>query len=238
MPTPPSQVRAALAKVTAAAVADVLTVAGAADSPTEIRDTLFAAVPLIVADYSDGTAALALDWYEDLRDAANPAHRFTPVPITEVRDEHLATTVAWSTASLYALRTSSAADVARLLTQAVEESMALLLPEVQKEVAAGFRDTITGNADADPDAAGWQRFAQAHGCKFCQMLASRGAVYTKTSVRFAAHTNCLCVAGPSFDPHAPHASVLQYVASRRTRSEEQKAYLRDYLNENFPDAPG
>lgn len=231
-----------MAEVTAAAAADVQTVAAQAQSPTEIRAALFAAVPLVVGDYSDAAASLALDWYEELRDASQPTRLFTPVPVMTVDEDRLAAMIAWATGSLHDLEKSLTrtldAEAEKLVAQATEESLALLLPEIQKDVAAGFRSTMVTNSDEDPDAVGWQRFARAGGCKFCKMLADRGAVYTEASVRFAAHTDCHCVVGPSFDPDAPRADVMQYVASRKTRTPEQRAALRDYLNEHFSDAPG
>jgi hypothetical protein len=138
------------------------------------------------------------------------------------------------TAPLREIETDIEAETAKILA----EIEVMLEAEVQKQVAAGFRDTVTENTNDDPDAAGWQRFARTGACKFCLMLSERGGVYTQTTARFAAHTNCHCVVGPCYDPTAPRASVLQYVASQRTRTPEQRAKLREYLNHNFPDAPG
>lgn len=199
-----------------------------------MRAALFAATPVIVSDYAAGATALALDWYEEIRAAAGAPSGFTPSPLMLVADEDVAAAVAVSTEALYDVQR----EVARDFQQALEESLALVEAEVQKFVASGFRDTMTGNADVDPDAVGWQRHARPDGCKFCRMLAARGAVFTETSVNFAAHTNCHCVVGPSFDPTAPGASVMQYVASKRQRTERERADLREYLTENFPDAPG
>jgi hypothetical protein len=244
VPTAPEQVRSSLAVVTAAARADVQTVATAASSqsPTVVRDSLFAAVPLIVADYADGAATLGLDWFEELRDAARPSKPYRAAPFPGVDPEQLATSVAWATSGLHDLEREFSrlvdADAEKMLAQATDEAMTLLLPDVQKAVADGFRSTVTTNSERDPAAAGWRRFARADGCKFCQMLAARGAVYRESTVHFAAHTDCHCVVGPSYDPNAPHADVMQYVASSRTRSPEQQAALREYLNQHYPDAPG
>lgn len=242
MATSPSQVRGALLAVTNAALADAQAVADAADTPGDVRSALFAATPLIVSDYGDGASVLALDWYDELREAARPPRRFDPQPFVNIDADRLASTVAWATSSLYDLEQQALraidADAERMLAQAVDDAMTNLLPEIQKEVAAGFWDTVTENTTNDPDAVGWQRFARGGACKFCVMLAGRGAVYTETTARFAAHTSCHCVAGPSFDPDAPRASVMQYMASKRTRTEKERADLRAYLNSQFPDAPG
>jgi hypothetical protein len=236
--TTPSQVRAGLTLVTTAAVADTRTVAEAGRTPAEVRAALFAAAPLIVADYGDGSAALALDWYEELRDEAAPRRPFTPRPLAVVREEELASSVAWATEALYDLERDVARITEELLAEATQQSLTLLEPVIQKDVAAGFRDTVTGNVAVDPEALGWQRFTSSGACGFCRMLADRGAVYTEATVDFAAHTDCHCVCGPSYDPDAPKADVMQYVASAKNRTAAQQAVLREYLNKNYPDSPG
>lgn len=233
--TPPELVRKALAAVTGAAQAEFRAVAQAAsDDPQEWRAALFAAAPLIVSEYSPATAALALDWFEEIRADSGPRRPYVPTPRLLVSDEDVAQMIASTTEALLDIEKQIQADVEQILAEAQAAAEAAL----QRQVAAGFRDTMTGNTDDDPDTVGWRRFARDGGCKFCLMLADRGAVFTETSVRFAAHKNCGCVVGQSYDPDAPRADVMQYVASRRNRSDEDRARLRAYLNENFPDAPG
>lgn len=234
----PSQVRSGLAIVTGAAVSDVRAVAASAESPGDIRAALFAAVPLVVDGYIDGSAALALDWYEELRDEARVRRPFTPTPLTVVLEEDIASSVAWATEALYGLEQDLARVTDEMLARATADSLDLLDGIVQKDVASGFWDTITSNSRRDPEAVGWRRYARPEACKFCLMCASRGAVYTEATADFAAHTSCLCTCGPAFDPDAPRASAMQYVASSKHRTPEQQAALRRYLNENFPDAPG
>jgi|SRR5689334_6709088 len=235
----PEHARSGLALVTTAAIAATRAAIAHAKSPKEVRGALFAAVPLIVNHYIDGSAALAVDWYEEHRDAASPPHSFTPQPLTVVREDKLTSAVAFATGELHDLEQRAAAAVTDAqVAEATDRALQVLEPVVQKATASGFRDTVTGNTTVDPDAEGWQRFARSGGCKFCLMLAERGAVYTQSSVRFAAHGNCNCVVGPSFDPNAPRASVMQHVASKRKRTAKERAALRDYLNHNFPDAPG
>lgn len=237
--TTPDQIRNGLTLVTDEAAQELQTVAQrAGGNPTQIRAALFAATPLVVGDYTLGAAALALDWYDEIREQANPRRPFTPTPLALVRDEHLAATVAWSTEGLYELEGARSVKPAVVL-RAVDAAMLRLLPEVQREVAAGFRDTVTSNAVADPDAQGYQRFARPGACKFCLMLAERGAVYSETTVGFAAHRSCHCVTAPSFDPNAPRASVMQRLAGEKSsRTPAQRAELRDYLNVRYAGAPG
>jgi hypothetical protein len=107
--------------------------------------------------------------------------------------------------------------------------------ELQKFVASGFRDTITENAKDDPAAFGWRRFARHGACKFCLMLAERGAVYRRATANFAAHTHCHCVAGPSYDPNAPRASALQYVASGKRSSDPLVQMARNAAGPRVPE---
>ena len=232
--TTASEVRTGLQDVTKAAQSDLRAVGAAASDPAEARAALFAATPLIVSDYAPGSAALALDWFDELRDLASPPGLFAPRPVVTIDDEAISAAVAVTTEALYEIQRG----IERDFSEALEESMRQLELEVQKEVARGFWDTMTVNSDEDPDAVGWQRFARPGGCKFCVMLAERGAVYDEVSVNFAAHTSCHCVVGPSYDADAPRASVMQYVASSRNRTPEQQAALREYLNHHYPDAPG
>lgn len=60
------------------------------------------------------------------------------------------------------------------------------------------RDTITRTVGQDEAAHGWHRIASGTACKFCHMLATRGAVYRAGIVDFRAHDGCSCTAAPSF----------------------------------------
>ena len=242
-PTPPSQVRSGLLLVGSAAANDLQTVAASGSTAEEVRSALFVAAPLIVSEYSDGTAALALDWYEELRDAAAAEHPYAPQPIRLVTDADVRAVVALSTVALVDTPSPST-------DEAVTTSLKLVVGGLQELVSDAFRDTITKNSVADPSTVGWRRFARPEACKFCLMLAARGAVYTEATARFAAHGavmsgnrrggNCQCITGPAFGGKEiwAEASPMQYLATRKRRSAEQSAKLRTYLNENFPDAPG
>lgn len=239
-PASPEEVRAGLTIVTAAAAAEVATIAQAGSNASEVRNALLVAVPIIVADYADGSSALALDWYEELREAASPRRSFTPRIVRTITDDDSRTAVALATEALR----EEPADLESVLDSVV----VTISGSVVELVATDFRTTMTENAIADPAAEGWRRYARPEACKFCKMLADRGAVYSASTARFAAHGavmagnrkggNCMCLAGPSFDPDAPKASAMQYVASRRKRTPKQRAELREYLRENFPDSRG
>lgn len=226
MATPPDEVRTGLTLVTAAATSEVASAAIAGADPEVVRAILFDAVPLIVGSFADGSSALALDWYEELREEANPPAAYVPSPVALVRDDHLRTTVAWSTEALR--------DVTEDFQQALDDSLARLLPEIEKEVAAAFWDTMTENVERDPSGVGWRRFARPGACPFCRMLADKGAVFKESTARFAAHTTCHCVAAPVFDGEpGEEANVMQYIASKRRRTAAEREALRKYLQRNY-----
>lgn len=192
--------------------------------PDAQRAALLEETAALVAYYTDGSAALAADLYDDERQRAGARGRFIAEPVVVDRAEKLRRAVVWATEPLFTPTDETVAD--------------RLAPVIQLETARPYRDTITANRRRDPAAVGWRRIA-AGGCKFCQMLAGRGVVYKEATARFASHPNCHCTAAPVFDGNdGEEATALQYVASQRRRTPAQQERLRAYLNEHFPDAPG
>lgn len=226
MPSP-VEAREAMQLVTDTAVAEAVAMpVRLTGSPEARRLLLLDAVPALIAYYSEGTSALAADFYEDERELADVRSRFAVQPIIQERTAEQRAAVAWAAAPLF----DEALDVT------VESRLAGV---VQIETARPFRDTITQNARLDPDAAGWRRIANPGACRFCVMLAGRGAVYKRPSVQFAAHENCHCSAQPVWSTDDTlEASGFQYMASLRQRTPAQRAKLREYLNANYSDFPG
>jgi hypothetical protein len=213
--------RAALQLVTAEAVAYATDLANRVVGSPEVRRlALLDGVPELIGYYSEGSAALAADFYEEERELAEVRSRFTAEAVVEDRTVKIRRSIAWA-ASPWFDDSGDSVD-------------ARLAEVVQLETARPYRDTITTNRSNDPDAVGWRRVT-AGGCSFCRMLADRGAVYKSDTARFASHTNCHCVAQPVFTTNDTgiEASVIQYRASRRSRSPEQRAELRQYLEEFY-----
>ena len=230
MATAPSDVRAALEDVTAAGEAEAAyLIEQGAD-----MDDLLEAAPVIVASHQDAAALLAAEWYEESRDDVSPPRAYSPEPVTYLLVPKIGDSVGW------AFRSSNAGAKELSLDANAQQALLLerLLPAVGKWIATGFWDTTTENVRRDKSAVGWQRFTRSGGCRFCRMLADRGAVYKKETASFAAHVHCRCIARAAFQggEYGPEASAMQYIASQKRRSAEQKKRLREYLVENYPAA--
>lgn len=186
------------------------------------RAALLDGVPEIIGYYSEGSAALAADFYEEERDRAGVRTRFAATAVVSDRVVKIRRGVAWAADPLFS-------DPDDFLS-----TSGRLAEVVQLETARPFRDTITTNRSRDPEAVGWRRIT-AGGCRLCRMLADRGAVYKHDTARFAAHPSCKCTAQPVFTANdtGEEASVMQYVASLRKRSPAQQAALREYLHEFY-----
>lgn len=107
---------------------------------------------------------------------------------------------------LSALITTGQAAVKLALGNGSEMDQALLIAQsrtagaVFRLVANGARFTVANTAEADPDCQRWRRVTDGSPCKFCQMLAGRGAVYLDrdTAVGRAYHDRCGCYAEPVY----------------------------------------
>ena len=96
-----------------------------------------------------------------------------------------------------------------------------------RRVREADRQTVMRSAAADPRATGWRRITHG-GCKFCNMLAGRGEVYTADTVRFASHDHCRCTAVPAYG--GPEVNVHQYTASKRKITEAERQQIKEYLD--------
>lgn len=218
--------KAALSLVTGAAVDAVVTALGRAKgSPEQRRALLLDATPEVVAYYSFGSSALAADFYDDERERQAAPKLYLAEPVIVDRTEKIRRAVAWASEPLFGGNP--------------DEVAGRLADVVQLETARPYRDTILTNRKRDPSAVGWRRVTNG-GCKLCVMLASRGAVYSDTTARFATHGHCKCTAQPVFSSsdYGEEASAMQYMASRKRRTPAQQANLRDYLNTNYSDFHG
>lgn len=218
--------KAALQLVTGAAIsAAAMALERVSGSPEQQRLVLLEAIPGVIGYYSEGSSALAADYYDDERERAAPPRLYIAEPIILDRTVKIRSAIAWASDPLFG--------------GAKEVAASRLAEVVQLETAKPYRDTILTNRRRDPSAVGWRRISNG-GCKMCAMLAAKGAIFSDQTARFAAHTNCKCSAQPVFstDDFGEEASAMQYMASSRRRTPEQQAQLREYLNTNYSDLPG
>jgi hypothetical protein len=214
--------KAALQLVTAAAVSAAATALGRVSGPPEEqRAVLLEVVPGVISYYSDGSSALAADFYDDERERAAPPKLYLAEPVILDRTVKIRNAVAWASQPLF--------------EGDIEKSASRLADVVQLETARPYRDTILTNRRRDPSAVGWRRISSG-GCRLCRMLAARGAVYKESTARFATHPSCKCSAQPVFstNDYGEEASAMQYLASKAKRTPAQRERLRQYLDVHYP----
>lgn len=192
------------------------------DDLAEMQRALSAALPELVATYGAAAAALAADWYDELREEAAPRGRmFRAIP-AELPDEGRTDSLAgWATATT---------DLGLVLSR--------LSGGLQRIVADADRRTVEESARRDPAKARWARHASANACAFCALLATRGAVYhsEKTAGMGARyHDHCHCVAVPvwgneEYEPPPYVATWMQaYKDSGSTKPAVALAGMREIL---------
>lgn len=223
MPTA-EQTRSAVALVTAAAVSEVGALVRAMNSPDQGRRLAFSTVPAVIEHYGLGTAALAVDAYDEKRALFDLSEAYSARPFVTLDEEKLFNAIAWATDPLYD---------ATFADSFVEEMTKRFRDVVSDGVSNAGRSTTIGNVRADPAGVGWRRVTGGHGCDFCRMLASRGAVYRKeVTATFAAHDNCDCTAEAYFQGEKiREADAIQYMASKRTRTRAEKDALNEYVRD-------
>lgn len=173
----------------------------------------------LVGYYSEGSAALAVDFYDESRADARAAGGFAATPVILDRTVKIRRGIAWASEPL------SVDDEAAALGRLAEI--------MRSEVVRPYRDTIIQNQRRDPASAGWKRIASGAACGFCKALAARGAVYKQATADFAAHDNCTCTCAPVFKGGelGPEADVMQYMASKRRRTPKERERIREWAAE-------
>jgi len=196
-------------------------------SPALVREALRDLVPSVVNRYGDAAAALAMDYYEFAREAAEVPGMFIPTPAPLPPPERFEESRRWAVGAIVGEDPSFGALAGRLGGS------------VSRAVADVAMETLTGATVKDRRANGWSRTLEPGACNFCRMLADRGAVYSGETVRFASHDNCRCSVAPRFrvGPNDVPAGPVQYAASKRRgkRTEADRRRVREYLAANYPD---
>lgn len=86
----------------------------------------------------------------------------------------------------------------RSLARASEVASTNTARTAMRHALEGGRDTIAATVRADPSVRGFRRVTSGDACKFCTMLAGRGAVYSGATATFQAHDGCSCSAEPVY----------------------------------------
>jgi hypothetical protein len=182
-------------------------VADAAQAAEALRDIL----PGLIDAYGSAAAAMAADWYDDLRAKVGVPGSFTAIP-ADIPDVGAPALIGWAS--------STATDDAAFRS--------LIEGGMQRRIANFSRLTVMGSSTADPRARGWQRVGEG-ACRngFCDMLIARGAVYTEATADFAAHDHCKCQAVPAFGGEP--LPVKPYTPSTRRTSDADRATVREWL---------
>lgn len=188
------------------------------DDPFSVRGAASLVVPDVVWTYGDVAAGFAADQYDEWRELERVPGRFVASPAALAVEDQVLAGVRNAVGSLF----GSDPDVAAAKT--------LLSGSVARHVMHGATDTVVDATAADPQAVGWSRRARSSACKFCRMLAGRGAVFrSERTARFASHDRCGCVAAPSWDRDAPDMPAVAYVASQREKSDTDRARIAEFL---------
>lgn len=185
----------------------------------DAKQALMDLLPDLVETYSLAAGSLAADYYDTIRESAGARGSFAPI-IPEPGDTGTRSLVAWAL--------GEAKDG--------ETFKALVEGGFQRRITNGARNVVTTSAIADPAARGWMRIGAGE-CDFCAMLVSRGAVYSESTVDFAAHDWDKCGAAPAFNPEQVKAVRSEFVPSARRRSQAQRhtdnARVREWIANNL-----
>jgi hypothetical protein len=156
--------------------------------PEAARDTLLRLMPALSDTYGALAAAVAADWYDDLRRDRGLAGAFSAQPA--------------DTVDLERVEGSTRRIAGHLWTDTPEAALPALSGRLGKYVLQPGRDTIREAVRLDPSNPRWARIPSSpKPCDFCQMLAGRGAVYLSedTADGNDYHDHCGCIASPMWD---------------------------------------
>jgi hypothetical protein len=157
-------------------------------SPILVRDALLDFFPELIAAYGDAAALLAADFYDALRDVPPSAARFTATLAAPPVSARAQASARWGLTPLFGADPSPV------------QALSNLSGVVQRLVLQSGRDTISAAAFRDPVRTAYARVPTGtETCKFCVMLASRGAIYSDAASAGDGnkyHGDCDCVPTP------------------------------------------
>lgn len=155
-------------------------------NPFAVKAAVLEFFPKLVTAYGDAAALLGADWYDELRNVPPSAASFRAALAPTPPGEQSAGSARWALGPLFTDEPDPFATLTRLAGS------------TQRLVLQAGRDTVTRSARLDPVATGVARVPSGpETCRFCIMLASRGAVYATELAAGAEgntyHDDCDCV---------------------------------------------
>lgn len=172
--------RAVVDALTDRALADLREIFDRNSDPDSIRDDLLANLPALVDRYGSAVAAVAADWYDDLRDEAGIVDLYFAEPAEAPDTERTEILARWGVGPLY-----EDGDV--------ETAYSVTAGGAQRIIEDTGRQTVTRSSSRDPHSDGWIRSTSGGGCDYCQGLAG-----AHTGPEFTSHDRCRCIAVPAF----------------------------------------
>lgn len=165
-PTPAERQRllSSLSRLTERDLAAIWAKLNLAD-PDRLAEPLAQVLTEIADKYGAVAASLAADWYEEARDDAGVASRFTPVIADSPDADRVSALSRWGVGPLFGANPDGAA------------ALTLIVGGLQRIVLDQARDTTFGSVAVDPARPRWARHASINACAFCALMATRGAVY-------------------------------------------------------------
>lgn len=156
-----------IADLTTLAIADLVREWGAWDlsDAQRVRLALNELIPQLVDAYGLPAAAVAADWYEDLRAVADAARPFDAITASIPTAERVDSLAGYAIGPLFGATIDS------------QGALSLAAGGLQRLVSDMDRGTIENSVALDPIGVRYARHASANACAFCAMLATRGASY-------------------------------------------------------------
>lgn len=171
MPATPETYRRAQSTLSARAVADLRKVWPRVSkvSADRLAGVLAPVLVEVTDKYGAAAAALAAEWFEDMRDAAGAAGSSSAVLAEPPSVERLEVLSRWGVGPMFGASPDAAG------------ALSLLSGGLSRQVLDMGRDTVARSVAADTAGPRYARHASANACAFCAMLATRGPVYTSTA---------------------------------------------------------
>ncbi|MFD8618268.1 hypothetical protein [Streptomyces sp. NPDC059513] len=174
-----------------------------------ISNALQLFMPSLIVEYGEMGAAVAVDFYDELREASSATKPFRATMAELPEQRAVQASVRWAVTPMF--QEEKDPDLTfKKLTEVSDRFV--------KDTA---RNTIFHSTDKDPSKPRFARVPSgSRTCKFCLMLASRGAVYTNTKKAGEAksyHGHCDCQIIPMWDGdeypagYSPEELYDQYV---------------------------